>query len=201
MVQTSWIFFSNSPQEASGALACRALSNHRQSPMLAGCQNTRQSWKSCSPCHWDWSPRKPCWWPHQLCACCRKPWPIWLLQGRGCLQKGAAVPLILSTWQTSSDRRALCPFSYPFQLPIPALPLSLLLFLLCWEFLSCLRHGEVHWACIDVAVQEGEVRVPRAGAGEPGSRCTVVRAYDSIHLITSEQVSTYSSLSFSGKLL
>lgn len=39
MVQTSWIFFRNSPQKASGALACRALSNRRQSPVLAGCQN------------------------------------------------------------------------------------------------------------------------------------------------------------------
>lgn len=93
---------------------------------------------------------------------------------RGCLQKGAAVLLILSMWQTSSDHRALCPFSYPSQLPVPALPLSLPLFLPCWELWSCLRHGEVHGACIDVAVR---VRVPRAGAE---SRCTVVRAYDSI---------------------
>lgn len=161
----------------------------------------RQSWQSCSPFHWDWSPRKPCWWLHQLCACCSQPWPMWLLQDRGCLEKGAAVPLILSMWQTSSDHRALCPFSHPFQLPIPALPLSLLLFLHCWEFLVCLGHGGVHQVCIDVAVREGEGRVQRAAAGEPESRCTVVRAYDSIHLITSEQVSTYSSLFFSGKLL
>lgn len=121
--------------------------------------------------------------------------------GEGMFAERGCCSLILSTWQTRSDRRALCPFSYPFQLPIPARPLSLLLFLHCWEFLSCLGHGEVHGACIDVAVREGEVRVLRAGAAEPESRCTVVRADDSILLITSEQVSTYSSLSFSGKLL
>lgn len=173
MVQTSWIFFRNSPQEASGALACRALCNHRQSPVLAGCQNGKAvlarsalhfietgaqeshagGHTSCVPAAGNLGPYGSCW-------------------ARGCFQKKAAVPLILSIWQTSSDRRALCPFSYPFQLPIPALPLSLLLLLHFWEFLSCLRHGEVHWACIDVAVREGEVRVPRAGAGEPESRCT-----------------------------
>lgn len=37
---------------------------------------------------------------------------------------------------------------------------------------------------------EGEVRALRAGAREPESRCTAVRADDSIQLLSSEQVST-----------
>lgn len=49
--------------------------------------------------------------------------------------------------------------------------------------------------------REGEVRVLRAGARESESRCTAVRADDSLQLLISEQVSTYSSFSFSGKLL
>ena len=48
---------------------------------------------------------------------------------------------------------------------------------------------------------EGEVRVLRAGTRELESRCTAVRADDSVQLLIPEQVSTYSSLSFSGKLL
>lgn len=44
--------------------------------------------------------------------------------------------------------------------------------------------------------RKGEVRVLRARAREPESRCTAVRADDSIQLLISEQVSTYSSLLF-----
>lgn len=69
------------------------LSNHRQLPMLAGCQNGKAvlarfvlhfmvtgaleshagGCTSCMPAG-------------------GKPWPIWLLLGRGCFQKGAVAP-------------------------------------------------------------------------------------------------------------
>lgn len=154
-------FSSQTPSERhSGVLTSRALSNHRQLPMLAGCQNFKAALaRFFSLFHRDWSPGKPCWWLRQLCACWGETLSHtalavqWMFSERGCC----------SLWSflcsnRSSSRRALCPFSYPSQLPVPDLPLHLLTLLHCWEFLSCLGHGEVQRAHLDVAVwgRQGE---------------------------------------------
>lgn len=56
-------FSSETPSKRhSGVLTSRALSNHRQLPMLAGCQNFKAALaRFFSLFHHDWSPGKPRW--------------------------------------------------------------------------------------------------------------------------------------------
>lgn len=154
-------FSSETPSERhSGVLTSRALSNHRQLPMLAGCQNFKAALaRIFSLFHRDWSPGKPCWWLRQLCACWREILSHTALAGQGMFsERGCCSLWSFLCSNRSSSHRALCPFSYPSQLPVPDLPLHLLTLLHCWEFLSCLGHGEVQRAHLDVAVwgRQGE---------------------------------------------
>lgn len=76
-----------------------------------------------------------------------KPWPICSCWAGDVFRKGLLLPLILSTQQQKQQPQG----ALPFLLPIPALPLSPLMLLHYWEFLSCLGHREVPCARLDVA--------------------------------------------------